>query len=145
MASFTYCEKPETVCSGSALGKAPEHSVMDTACWGRALCHPHLASPSPSWHITSWPWVAKLLSPSVWITGLRWPVRESSWYSSLQQYELLWAHLTCPLLPMLTPHRTQTKIHGLVLYPHSLGPRCLKHCRKLSVADAALYRNESLS
>lgn len=43
VAAFTYCEQPQMVCSGSALGKAPEPSVMDRACWGRALCHAHLA------------------------------------------------------------------------------------------------------
>ena len=86
VAAFTYCEQPQTVCSGCALGKAPEPSVMDSVHRGRAIW---LEDSTPSWHIMSWPWVAKLLSPSVWITGLRWPFGESSWYSSLQQHEQL--------------------------------------------------------
>lgn len=32
VAAFPYCEQPQTVCSGNALGKDPEPSVMDRAC-----------------------------------------------------------------------------------------------------------------
>lgn len=96
VAAFTYCEQPQTVCSGSALGKAPEHSVMDRACWGRALCHPHLA-----WTLHfilahhALALGSQVLSPSLWITGLWWPFGESSLYSSLQQYEQLLLVLCC--------------------------------------------------
>lgn len=123
VAAFTYCEQPQTVCSGSVLGKVPEPSVTDRACRGRALRHPHLARGLRSvlaLHVLA-------LGSQAFVTFcLYYKTAMTLWRVQLIQLPAaIWTTLStsCPLLPMLAPHRTHSKIHGLVLYPHSLGPR----------------------
>lgn len=116
VSAFAYCEQSQTVCSGSVLRKGPEPLTWTDHTEAEISAIPiWLENSLPTWHNVSWPWVARFLSPSVWVMGLWWPFGEFNWYSSLQQYEHLWTCLSCPLLPTL-PHLTELTATFLILF-----------------------------
>lgn len=124
--AVTYFKQPQTVCLGSAQ-KASEPSA--TVCCHGQLCAIliWLEDSTPFWHMIFWPSEAKLFSPSVWVTESPTTLWRVQLIQPLQQYEQLWAHQTCPLLPL---HRSQNNIYGLSSLSSWPGPNIFKTSQK---------------